>query len=160
MPKGIKTRKAKPADVETITKMVIGIAKLEQKTSLLFRALDKSKLKEFEKYVRNGVKRKNTNFVLVAEAQGRIIGFIYCMTQKKPIVYKVKKLGYIRDLFVLPKYRKKGIAKLLIQEVEKEFKKRKLKHIALDVLVGNKQAIKVYKKIGFKEFGKDMRKTI
>jgi len=108
--------------------------------------------------VKKGIAGKDSAFVLVAEMETKPVGFIYCITQEKPIVYKIKKLGYIKDLFVLPALRRKGIAKALIEETIKEFRKRKLKYIALDVLTGNHQAIKAYKKLGFKEFGKDMRK--
>ncbi len=83
---------------------------------------------------------KNGVFLLKKE---EYIGFI--------ISFRRKDYGYISVLTVLPGYRRKGYAKLLIKEAVKYLHSISLKDIYLDVKKDNIEAISLYKKLGFKE---------
>ena len=54
----------------------------------------------------------------------------------------------IIDIFIEENYRRKGIAILLIKEIEKDFS---IENITLEVREDNIPAIKLYEKIGFKK---------
>ena len=58
-------------------------------------------------------------------------------------------LFFIEYIFVNPKYRGKGIANRLIDEIAQ---KNKLREVYLNVMDNNLNAINAYKKIGFKEY--------
>jgi len=153
-------RKAKQQDIETLTKMVIEICRLEAKIEPCLKALDRSQFKEFKKYIKDGIMGKKGSFVLVAEEKGKIIGFVYGEIKKRPPVFKTRKVGEIADIFVAPKHRKKGIARQLLEEAAKIFRKRKLKYVCLTALAGNTAALKAYSKAGFKECAKELWKEI
>src|SRR3989338_8934537 len=56
--------------------------------------------------------------------------------------------GYIEDIMVLKKYRKKKIGRKLIKEFANILKKRKLNKILLSVNIKNKKAFNLYKNTG------------
>ena len=65
--------------------------------------------------------------------------------------------GSLSDVAVLPEYRKKGIANILMKELLSEAEKRQLQFVTLEVRKGNIPAINLYKKFGFEEVGKRPR---
>ena len=70
----------------------------------------------------------------------KIVGFIIF-----DIIYEKCE---IIDIFIEENYRRKGIAILLIKEIEKDFS---IENITLEVREDNIPAIKLYEKIGFKK---------
>lgn len=62
--------------------------------------------------------------------------------------------GSITNLAVLPDYRNKGIASQLLRLIEDFAFNEKLSFITLEVRESNYNAIKLYKKNGFKEVGR------
>lgn len=62
--------------------------------------------------------------------------------------------GSLSDIAVLPEYRQKGIAKILMQSLFAEAQKRNLQFITLEVREGNNPAINLYQKFGFEAVGK------
>ncbi len=66
-----------------------------------------------------------------------------------------KKLNcYIRDFFILKKFRKKEIGSLIFQKIVSNCKKRKFKFIKIDIIETNKKVFKFWKKLNFKKNGK------
>lgn len=57
--------------------------------------------------------------------------------------------GWIYLLAVLEKYRKKGIGKLLVEYLEREFKKLNCQKINLQIHDSNKEVAEFYKKLGY-----------
>lgn len=84
----------------------------------------------------------------------------YCVTMK---TYSVEAGGitiWIDELFVLEKYRSKGLGRELFKYIEKNGDK-KLRRIRLEVELENGRAISLYKKMGFEPAPYDgMWKTI
>jgi len=78
--------------------------------------------------------------VYLAREKGVIVGFLLAEEQHKE--------GYIATIDVHPDHRGKGIATLLIKEVEKDYKK-KYKEMKLHVNVDN-QAQTLYFKLGYR----------
>jgi len=156
----MKIRKASLKDVNAITEMVIGLADFEGDLDPGFHVLDRTRLEDFRPFIRKGVKGSRKRFVLVAEENGVVVGFIYCTIKKRPSVFTVKETGIIEDILVLPEFRKKGIAKKLVQETIKRFRKAKIKFVCVSALSNNKKALKAYQKLGFKEFKKELRRKI
>ena len=61
--------------------------------------------------------------------------------------------GEIQALAVLPEYRKKGIASLLMEKIIQDFKNRHIQDIFLEVRESNLLAIKLYQRYGFVQEG-------
>jgi ribosomal protein S18 acetylase RimI-like enzyme len=155
-----RIRKAALSDIDTLTSLFLEFNAFEETLDPEFKALDHGKTGTFKAHVEKSVRNKTKEFVLVAKKQGRITGFIHCQEVKKPGFFRIKKTGFVKDLFVIPECRKQGIGKRLVREAEKEFRKRRLSHICLTVLSNNKNALETYKAAGFKEAKKEMRKKI
>lgn len=60
--------------------------------------------------------------------------------------------GYVTNIAVLPEYRRRGIAKKLIEYVIDTFK-NDLRFISLEVRASNQNAISLYEKLGFEKVG-------
>ncbi len=63
-----------------------------------------------------------------------------------------KKIAYLYHVCVDEKYRNKGVGTKLIEEFSNISKDKGAKYIKLNAFENNKEAINLYKKIGFKEY--------
>lgn len=82
---------------------------------------------------------------LVAEKENKIVG--YCG------MYISFEEGNITNVAVSPTYRRQGIAELMICEIFRLAKERKVSDVILEVRETNVSAINLYEKLGFKESG-------
>jgi ribosomal-protein-alanine acetyltransferase len=62
--------------------------------------------------------------------------------------------GHIITVNTVPAYRRKGIARKLLREIEALFKKKSIKECRLEVREDNIAAAKLYQKLGYKQVGK------
>ena len=83
----------------------------------------------------------------VAEDKGEIVGFIFC-NRFWYSKFEHSHVGAIHEIVVLPAHRHEGIGKELIEKAMDYLKPRK---IELWVGEHNRDAIKFYEKLGFKE---------
>lgn len=156
----VKIRKATLKDARAVARLIEELTKFEKRIDATFKTLDGKQLDEFEAYTKRAIRGGKGRFILVAEAEGKLIGYLYGEVRPRPRVFTIKQIGFINDLFVLPKYRNKGIGKMLTEKALKIFRKKKLKHVCLNAMSGNENALKAYEKLGFKEYRKELRKTI
>jgi ribosomal protein S18 acetylase RimI-like enzyme len=68
-------------------------------------------------------------------------------------------IGFIAELFVLPAWRKQGIAEKLLREALLQFQKLGYDRVQLNIYAGNK-AKKLYNKLGFSDVSAIMEKNI
>lgn len=90
--------------------------------------------------------KKNIIFV-VTNDKNKIIGFVIGSLDERKN-HKLNKLGYIEELFVKEEYRKQGLAQKLLEELEKEFKKKKCNHMTTHTDAENNLSQSLYTKIG------------
>ena len=91
-------------------------------------------------------KSRLKTILLVAEENNRVEGFIW----GNLIVYGFFRYGTIEELFVKKEFRNKGIGRSLVKEIMKQFKNFKVKAVLVATDKENKEAIELYKKLGFK----------
>jgi ribosomal protein S18 acetylase RimI-like enzyme len=84
----------------------------------------------------------------IDEEDGQPAGLINYMRQRNAPEW------YIGNVTVLPAFRRRGIARRLVQATLEELRNRKARVAFLDVVVGNDPAFKLYKEMGFEEFTK------
>jgi len=89
---------------------------------------------------------------LVAEVNGRLVGYIMCKTEYG--FSNFKKLGFVKkghvvSVAVLEEQRKKGIGRALIEEAIAGTRIKKADELYLEVRCSNNEAVKLYEKIGF-----------
>ena len=84
-------------------------------------------------------------FFLVAMEEDTVCG--YCG------VYLAADEGEITNVAVAPSYRRRGIAKMLMEQLMNEAFTHGISQIALEVRVSNEGAIQLYTQLGFVSFG-------
>lgn len=89
---------------------------------------------------------KEGSFFFVAEDNGSPVGYIGFNI--------VLDEGYIANVAVRHKYRRQGIAKILIQTVIDTAVNNNLAFVTLEVRPSNRNAVSLYKKYGFEEVGR------
>ena len=89
---------------------------------------------------------------LVAEIDGRAIGYIMCKTEYG--FSNFKKLGFVKkghvvSIAVIEQQRKKGIGKALVEESLNGVKIKKCDELYLEVRCSNTEGVRLYEKLGF-----------
>lgn len=100
--------------------------------------------RDLRRHIEEGVAR-------LAEEDGRALGYV------------TAKFGdwgpttvYVTDLYVRPDGRRRGIGKALLAEVVAASSERGITHVLLDVASENRDALRFYDKLGFRESAKIM----
>ena len=111
-----------------------------------------------EKFIKKALKDKNKR-IIVAEENNEIIGL--CAFSFNDNAYQTrKKQIFIDDIYVVPDYRRKGVAKALFNYVKSLAEKEKYEKIDLTVWSFNEEALIFYKSLGFTEQRKIMEITV
>ena len=109
----------------------------------------KNKIIEYWK----GVILVPNRWLFVGKYKGVISGSIQVVTlssSNEAAIFRV----FIDTHFVATWARGHGLAKLLLEEAQKECKKNKYSHVILDVRETQKRAINLYEQLGFRLWGK------
>ena len=101
-------------------------------------------LKEF--FVKS-LDNENSN-VFIAIEQDKIVAYISFNIKSRLSFFKIKKVGEISGLMVNKEYRKKGIAKQLLEKTIEWFKSKNINHYILETSSKNDGAIKFYTSLG------------
>ncbi len=148
-------RKATVRDLDEIVKLNKKVADYHRKIDKYYKPSSKVGV-DFRKYMAGLIRKKN-GLVLVAEADGKMVGYFAAKIEKPSPIFSPKRIGKISRAFVLEEYRRLGIGKMAVKEILKWFRKNKIKHIEISVDARNEIGIRFWKKLGFKEFMKKMR---
>jgi len=101
----------------------------------------------YEKNNPKGVSNWNKNYkkfisdTFLMEDKKKVVGYVSIDIRKNSI--------YIADLYIIPKYRKKGIATKFVKHIQNLRKKLNKRYLRVDVRRKDKPAVKLYKKLGF-----------
>ena len=98
--------------------------------------------------------------VFVVEIDNLIVASGYAKIKGDRHYLKHDKIGYLGFMFVHKAHRGQGLNQLIINELLKWCKERKIFEIRLDVYDENLTAIKAYEKVGFKKHMINMRLNI
>ena len=101
--------------------------------------------KDESKFLKQNSKNKNYRY-FICRLDSEFIGFTFFGLQDNN-----KTEGFIGELFVKPKHRKNGIATRLLEEATKWITENECTFIEIDVNTKDISALKLYKKLGFKE---------
>ena len=80
----------------------------------------------------------------------KIVGYIYGYEYENT-AFKDAKHAFIDALYVEDGYRGKGYGSALIKEYMNYCKENNIKHVQINAYLKNKDAIKLYEKLGFKQ---------
>ena len=150
----IEIKRAKEEDVKTLLEFSKKLNEFERRFYGNYKSFEE--VKDFvRRFFEKGLKREKSIF-LIAKIKGKAIGMAYGWEVKPLPFFKERRMGYIGEIWVEEKFRRKGVGKKLMEKMLEWFKERGIKWVRADVLSNNKEAIEFYKKLGFREFNKEM----
>ena len=91
------------------------------------------------------------NVVYVAEEKGRLVGFITFLARY--VVRYPHPIGQIEEMFVLKKFRGKGVGKSLVDRIETAARKLKCSRIYVESGYEHHPAHTFYETLGYKKSG-------
>jgi L-amino acid N-acyltransferase YncA len=151
----MKIRKANKKDIEPIVRLNAQLADYHAEFDSFYKT-GKASAKGFRKHLKEIIVKRNFR-VIVAEDQGKIVGFFVGRIDKAKPYAKPKKIGGLGTAFVCEKCRGTGIGQIMFEGLLSWFKKNKVKNIELSVDCRNKIGCNAWKKFGFRDFMKRMR---
>jgi ribosomal protein S18 acetylase RimI-like enzyme len=108
--------------------------------------------------------KSDSGFILVAEADGKPAGIAVCWVRPFDAAQRTTELptraGLLSDLSVLPEWRGKGIGSRLIQEAERRFREDSCDQMSLGVFAPNRDALRLYQRLGFEARGMFLGKRL
>ncbi|MFC1685626.1 GNAT family N-acetyltransferase [Nanoarchaeota archaeon] len=147
----MEIRKANIKDIPAIAKLFVEYEKKIDNVSSTKAWRPSPTKKQAAVDIRSYVVKKD-KVIFVAIENNKIIGYLFGKFTRMPSFYEIRDMGSLDDIYVLPKWQGKRISTQLRDKFIEWFNK-KIKHkaaLSLYVAPGNKGAIKIYEKWGFK----------
>lgn len=104
------------------------------------------------------VLKSPTNFIFVAEENGKLIGFVTFSVRN--VIRYSRQIAELDEIFVLSEYREKNIGKQLMEKVEEKAKKLDCFRIYIESAYDKESAHKFYEAIGYKNNGYHFKKNL
>lgn len=153
--KKISVVKATQKDMPEVAKLSIEMLKYH---NALFD--DYFTIFPYEEYVEKfKQKLKDKHFILVAKADGKVVGFLSAGFIKTPW-YKNANVCAIDEVAVSEKCRSCGVGTALFDELLSVCKDKGIEEIKLDVYNINDRAKRLYERLGFKDLRQQMSLTL
>jgi len=89
--------------------------------------------------------------LLVAEVDGRAVGYLIATVLEYPPVLTVQRYGYLQDVAVTAPHRGRGVGTALYREAERWFRDRGVERVELSVSVHNLRTRDFWRRLGFGE---------
>jgi len=128
-------------------------AKLEDAPSLQKNCLPANTLDEVKSFLEKDVEEmsRGNKVRLVAEINGEVIGNLEIFFSRHPLTFHI---ADISTVVVNPAFRRRGIATRMIESALQIAEEKKIEIVKIDVEAKNTPAIGLYRKVGFKEYGR------
>lgn len=146
----IEIREATSKDLPEVADLWELLAEHHEKLSPHFSLAWDSKRK-WSKYLKKKFSEISTKLI-VAEENGRLVGFMLCLLAPNAPVYKERKIGVVSDVYVLEERRMKGVGREMLNFAVKWFKKNRVRTVQLFVAHDNVAARAVWHQLGFEPF--------
>ena len=143
-------RKAKLQDIEQITKYGIILLKQHSDLDPYFAPIETVD-KVYRKFLEGCLNSEN-KLLLVAENNGKLMGYAAGEIQTRSPIFRISENGYINDVFVEEEFRELGIARKFLTELKNWFESKNIKHIELSILANNVIAKKTWATFGFEAY--------
>ena len=100
----------------------------------------------------------NTGLMLVAEAEGRVIGHLFLALDEAPpyIAPEYHREAWICDAFIEEAWRGQGAFRARLAQAEAHARAAGCRRLHIGVLAGNDDAERIYRKAGFRTYALEM----
>jgi GNAT superfamily N-acetyltransferase len=142
-------RRAIASDIERLVELRLLLQQhCEESNPLIWRITKEGKRLTKQK-VEDTLTDSNSR-LFVAEMNGQIIGFAHGQVVHR-IDYSPETVGAINTVYVVEKFRRKGVGARLVEEMCEFFKSEGVDHVTLRYILGNKEAERFWMKLGFEQ---------
>ena len=95
----------------------------------------------------------------VADDGGVLVGYVLGSLRKRIEIFAVRDYGHVNDIYVRIAYRKKGVARKLMDELEFFFEGKAV-FVDLQVRSLNDAALALYSQLDYQEYAKKIKKKL
>ncbi|KUO85661.1 GNAT family N-acetyltransferase [Thermoproteus sp. CP80] len=143
----IVIRAALESDVDALADLIARLKRLNGEFDPLLKPAE-NLLAASKEYVKSKISSPSS-VVLVAEVDGRAVGVIVGDVEDR-LFYEPRMAGIIREFYVLPEFRRKGLGKRMMSEAMDALRRKGAQMIMADFPALNEIAIEFYKKMNFR----------
>jgi ribosomal protein S18 acetylase RimI-like enzyme len=153
-------RIATPEDSERVARLNYDLALCHVSFHPLYRLKENASELSLA-YIKDKIEKSTLGdgLVLVAQDKG-IVGYLMCSIKDQHPNVEIRKIGHIGLVYVIPAYRRRGIAAALMKEALKWLKERKVEYVDLNVDVQNATAFAAWTAIGFEPHRRNLVKKL
>lgn len=144
----VKIREANNRDIKAIITLWHHLMDFHRKLDRSFDLNNEAEIR-FQDFLTENVSNESA-CVMVADSDGRLVGYMMGIITERPPVFKIAKCGTITDAFVSSEYRRGGIGRKLCEAMRKWFYEKGLKRIEMQAAVGNTISNPFWRSMGFK----------
>lgn len=141
--------RARPEDLKVIQELNFKLFKKEHREYDSTLNLEWTFSRIGEKYFLDKIKN---GFAAIAEVGGEPVGYLVGSTSKDYPYRLTKRTAELGNMFVLDRYRNRGIGTKLVKSFLDWCRKNDYKHINVAASALNKKGISFYRKLGFKDY--------
>jgi len=98
--------------------------------------------------------------VLVARVKENLVGIIMGSLWRYLPIYRIERMGYIPELYVVPQSRRQGIGSALVREMENWFRKQGVTFARIETILAYEHNQALYEGLGYKSFLVDLRRSL
>ncbi len=152
----MEIKQASLKDFDEIIKLKLESKEEERDFNRNLKPVEDVKM-HYEKYLRNDLSSE-WRVVFIAEEEGTIVGLVVGKIYRTLKIAGYERSGYISNVYVKKKSRRKGIGLKLVEKVVEWFKQKGATNITLELYKDNDAAVNLYQRLGFKEHTIIMKK--
>lgn len=168
MKEEILIRKYEDADYDSFLRIIEDFQRYIAATDTSEVCCEFDSAADVKKYADQSLKdvAEREGVIYFAEIDGKIVGFILGIVERNEkdtlyiLTHKSGAHGWIGEVYVDSEYRKRGIARRLIDKIITDFKEKGCVNVRLYVMADNQIAISAYEKLGFSTRDLEMSKDI
>lgn len=154
----MKIREATAEDLKTLFELSFEFLKNEAGLEPTYDP-EYAKTEDSQNFIKLKIQSDDAIF-LVAEDNGRLVGFLMGTIYPRPKARKSMKPAVLDEIFVSQGYRNKGVGKELIEKFQDWARGKGANKLRVSTHHKNEEAIKFYREFGFKDFYIKLEKDI
>jgi len=140
-------RKANEQDLNAIVNLLVRNKRLNEEFDPMLTVTDQIE-EVAREYVSEALKDRNS-LVLVCEEGGKVVGFLKADVIDR-LFYEPRKDGVIREFYLLPEFRRRGIGRIMVERAYEELRSMGAGIITAEFPSQHKIAVSFYENLGFR----------